>query len=274
MGMPIVNKCVAVLFMFLSAMITWSEAMIIFNYYMPNRTYLSIPALINDSVNNDASIIFGTALFCYLSSCSLFALWRIHINKDYHMHPFQLTDSGSILTNAAFAMRFMFPMGYNFLLLCVNKAERDENKDRYPYLSLFHDMSVLPVIGDPVNVFLPMLVIGFCVATWFNVFGKLMKLLRISRFEFGDPKSNEEVRLWINEGNAITRKFRARLNSDADEKKRFTSFIGDRFTNKIFQIYHSESNESSPVGSNGSNIALMDRGNNVQDNIGIGRNGN
>jgi len=183
------------------------------------------------------------------------------------MHPFQLTDSGSILTNAAFAMRFMFPMGYNFLLLNIDKHERDSNKDRYPYLSLFHDMSVLPVIGDPVNVFLPMLVIGFCVATWFNVFGKLMKVLRISRFEFGDPKSaaNTEVRLWINEGKAITKKFKARLNSNDDEKERFQRFIGDRFTNKIFQIYHGDGS----TGSSESNVSFLNGGNNnIQQNIG------
>merc|ERR1711933_188707 len=116
--------------------------------------------------------------------------------------------------------------------------------------------SVLPIIGDPVNVFLPMLVIVFCLATWFNVFGKLMKVLRISRFEFGDPKSNEEVRLWINEGKAISRKFRARLNGDEGEKERFRQFIGDRFTSKIFQIYHNESIDSSPIGSQ-SGVSLM-----------------
>merc|ERR1719384_1359966 len=220
----------AVLFMSLSAMIIWSEATIIFDYYGV-EPYLSIPALIFSSVNGDASIVFGSLLFCYLSSCSLFALWRIHINKDYHMHPYQLTDSGSILTNCAFSMRFMFPLGYNFLLLNINKSER-ENKEQYPYLKLFHDMRVLPIIGDPINVFLPMLVIVFCLATWFNVYGKLMKKLRISRFEFGDPKSNIEVRQYINEGKSITRKFKKELNNNPNKKNNFTSYISNRFKNK------------------------------------------
>merc|ERR1712154_566835 len=192
--------------------------------------YLSIFALINSSLNTDISIMFGVVLFGYLSCCSLFALWRIHINKDYHMHPYQLTDSGSLLTNCAFAMRFMFPLGYNFLLMNISASQR--NKDQYPYLSLFHDMSMLPLIGDPVNVFLPMLVIVFCLATWFNVYGKLMKKLRISRFEFGDPKSNIEVRQYINEGKSITRKFKKELNNNPNKKNNFTSYISNRFKNK------------------------------------------
>eukprot|EP01084_Bolivina_argentea_P150250 262401_1 len=218
--LPYLSKFIAILLVLFSIIIVWSELMIIFDYYKI-QPYLSIFALINESLNNDLSIIFGVILFIYLTTCSLFALWRIHINKDYHMHPFQLTDSGSILTNAAFAMRFMFPLGYNFLLMNINYNEREINKNKYPYLFLFHDMSVLPIIGDPVNVFLPMLVIIFCLATAFNVYGKLMKKLRISRFEFGDPNSehNQEIRQLINEGKNIVKKFKKELNNDINKKK-------------------------------------------------------
>jgi len=80
-GMPIVNKCMAVLFMSLSAMIIWSEATIIFDYYGV-EPYLSIPALINRSVNGDASIVFPACCFViYLLvrclRCGAFILTKI-----------------------------------------------------------------------------------------------------------------------------------------------------------------------------------------------------
>lgn len=121
------------------------------------------------------------------------------------MHPLGLTDSASMLTNAAFSMRFMFPLGLNFLMLNISKHERDSNQ--YPYLSLFHAMSNLPVIGDPVNVLVPMLLILFAAATYFNLYAQILKKLRISRFEFSGA-SNEETRHFINEGQAISIKFR------------------------------------------------------------------
>ena len=59
-----------------------------------------------------------------------------------------------------------------------------------------------------------------------------MKKLRISRFEFGDPKSNIEVRQYINEGKSITRKFKKELNNNPNKKNNFTSYISNRFKNK------------------------------------------
>eukprot|EP00483_Globobulimina_turgida_P000248 UN00248 len=269
-GLPIVSKFIAFLLGLLTIMIIWSELMITFDYFGV-KAFLSIFALINVSLATDMSIIFGVILFFYLSSCSLFALWRIHINKDYHMHPFQLTDSGSILTNCAFCMRFMFPLGYNFLLMNIHKDERDLHKDKYPYLYLFHDMSVLPVIGDPVNIFLPMLVIVFCIATWFNVYGKLMKKLRISRFEFGDPKSaaNEEIRQWINEGKTITRKWKKELNNDIDKKNNFTQYILNRFSNKsVIAIIFNKSALDVSNDNDLASVSLVGRdNNNIQANI-------
>lgn len=265
-GMPIVSKCMAIILGIFSLMIMWSEAMIIFDF-AGVKPYLSIFALINNSLDLDVSILFGVILFAYLSSCSLFALWRIHINKDYHMHPFGLTDSGSILTNCAFSMRFMFPLGYNFLLMNISSEERINNKDEYPYLYLFHDMSVLPLIGDPVNVFLPMLVIIFCLATWFNVYGKLMKKLRISRFEFGDPKSaaNDEIRILINEGKTIARKFKKELNNDSDKKQQFKSYINDRFNTR--NKYNLVSSGYSSGDNDLVNVSLVNDSNNNQQNI-------
>lgn len=150
--------------------------------------------------------------------------------QDYHMHSFGLTDSGSILTNAAFSMRFMFPLGLNLLMLFVSESERNANHDQYPYLSLFRDMSVLPLFGQA-NVFLPTLVIVFCAATYFNVYGKIMKKLRISRFEFGDPASdrNGETRHFIQSGKGILNKFKKEMANDPDKRAQFEQYIEERF---------------------------------------------
>jgi len=152
------------------------------------------------------------------------------------MHPYQLTDSGSILTNAAFAMRFMFPLGYNFLFLNISSEQRSSNKDLYPYLYLFHDMSQLKFIGDPVAVFLPMLVLVFCAATYFDVYGKLLKKLKISRFEFADPDNtrNADVREILNEGKNLYHKFKKELNANPSKMQEFRQYIKQMFSTTLF----------------------------------------
>ncbi len=177
------------------------------------------------------------------------------------MHPFGLTDSGSMLTNAAFSMRFMFPLGLNFLMLNISNSQRDP--DGYPYLSLFHDMSVLPVIGDPVNVFMPMLVILFCAATYFNVYGQIMRKLRISRFEFGDPKSarNGETRHAIKEGQAIWAKFRKEMANDEAKRHRFHHLIQHTFSTQkaLFATNRSNDKQRSPESDERANVALIEQ---------------
>lgn len=270
-GIPILSKTAAVLFGAVSVAVIWSEAMIIFDFFgMP---YLSIFALIKSSLNETSTfgVMIGAMLFMYLSSCSLFALWRIHINKDYHMNSYGLTDSASMLTNAAFSMRFMFPLGLNLLMLFVSKSERDEKRDEYPYLSLFHDMSGLPLIGDPVSVVLPMLVILFCAATYFNVYGKVMKKLRISRFEFGDPASdrNVETRHFIKEGQAISGRIKKEIQNDAAKRRHFQQLMDHRFRPQnplkmIFPQIHIgrngiNSKSNSPPHDDLANVSLMNQ---------------
>lgn len=79
-GMGLLCRGGAVLFGAVSVAVIWSEVMMLTDY-LGLSPYLSVFALLHDLWNMNLSIGFGALLFLYLASCSLFALWRIHINK-------------------------------------------------------------------------------------------------------------------------------------------------------------------------------------------------
>lgn len=185
--------------------------------------------------------------FSYISASSLFALWRIHLNRDYHMHPYQLTDSKSILTNCAFSMRFMFPLGYNFLLI-NNVRSNTDYEEKYPYMQLFHAMSDIPLLGDPVNTFVPLLVLIFCLATYFNLYTKLLKLLNISKYDYsGIFSTNEDINNNILIGQSIVRKFKLDLVADRNLRKQFECDLGQFAIRSLFNVALKSRNNWIPV---------------------------
>ena len=54
-------------------------------------------------------------------------------------------------------------------------------------------MNDVPLLGSPVNVYLPLLMVIFAVFTLFNLYANILKLLRISRFEYTDPSRMCEI---------------------------------------------------------------------------------
>ncbi|ETO25013.1 Nucleolar protein Nop52 [Reticulomyxa filosa] len=201
---PLVQKAFAVFLALLSLAIIWSEIALAFD------VRLSIFSIVTNDTN----------------ACSLFSLWRLHLGQLYHMHSHQLTDDNSLLTNATFSARLMFPLGYNFILLCNTTKQSS-------YSKLFTQMEKLPLLGNPANTFLPLLIFLFCLATWFNVYGRVLKCLRISRFEFGDPKTSPDVAQQIANGQELMHKFKRTLKSNPELREQFEALFSQWTSHSI-----------------------------------------
>jgi len=63
-------------------------------------------------------------------------------------------------------------------------------------------MDVVPFFGDSFTVYFPIFIAVFCVGTFFNVYGRLMRMLGVTRFEYRANFSDENVY----EGVALIRK--------------------------------------------------------------------
>ncbi|ETO31362.1 hypothetical protein RFI_05758 [Reticulomyxa filosa] len=222
---PILQKIFAVFLGLLSLAIIWSEIALAFNV---NFSIFAIVA--NHTSNNIGKLIFGSMMFAYASTCSLFSLWRLRLGQLYHMHSHHLTDESSLLSNAAFCTRLMYSLGFNFIL--VSNAS-----NRSSYSKLFTQMNRLPLLGNPVNTFLPFLIFLFCLTTWFNLYGKVLLV-------FGGLIESREVAEQIAVGETLMQKFKRSLRSDNELREKFEAQFS-KWTSQSLQVpspKHSKSN--------------------------------
>jgi hypothetical protein len=175
---PPVHKAFAIVCGVMSLGLVWSEVTL---YSPVNLSPFAI--LIDESYANHA--VFGQFVaivsFGYLSVCAYFALFRMRLSKYYHMHANRKTSENSLLFNASYLLRLFAPLGYNFLaMLRVPSDVIPETA----FQRVIGKMRVIPFLGRQFNVVFPVLILLFCVATLFNVYGRILKLLGMPQFEY------------------------------------------------------------------------------------------
>jgi len=82
-------------------------------------------------------------------------------------------------------MRLSAPLCYNFLTFT-----RQQGTSLQKIVSA---MDVVPFFGSDLNVWLPLLILFFCVANGFNLYSKALKKLHISRFDFEDSEAESST---------------------------------------------------------------------------------
>lgn len=142
--------------------------------------------------------------FVYLSMCAFFGLFRIRLSKFYSMNGRQRTDEQSMLWNASYLMRLIAPLGFNFVTLL--RAEGTA------FQEILGRMDVVPFLGSGFNNVVPILVAVFCLATLLNLYGRILKLLGVTRFEHSSDYDDEHV----DEGRGILRKEKRRRGLNPD----------------------------------------------------------
>lgn len=175
----------------LSAFIVFTEVT------MSSSTNLSIFALITGNGTEDIVVeSIGMLVLLYLCTCTFYSLFTLRLAKFYHLHPTRHTESNSLLFNASLLLRLNFPMCLNFLnLLRVSDSS---------FQRAFGHMDVVPVLGDSFNVYFPVLVLVFCVISYGNVLGKMLKCLGASAFD-------QDSSIVIAEGKLIVQRHKRKL---------------------------------------------------------------
>jgi len=146
--------------------------------------------------NNFFALQFvGCICVFYLCICSFYGLFSLRLGSFYTLHADQQSEEFCLLFNANFLVRLIFPLGFNFLHMVR------ETKTNLQTSLLSSDVG-----GDYQKLaswFFPFLVILFAGVTYFNLFGRFLRLLRISSF---DPQVSGSVDIEIEEGKILIKR--------------------------------------------------------------------
>ncbi|CEP02462.1 hypothetical protein PBRA_009046 [Plasmodiophora brassicae] len=150
---------------------------------------LSIFYNIVNSVSDPALVyLTGAVVSSYLAVCAFYSMFRLRLSSFYHLHFGRHSEANSLLFNASYILRLVFPIGVN-----VFSMTKDDRGQTTAFESVLGVMNVVPLLGEKFNLFVPIVISVFCFITLANFYGRILRCLQLGQFEENGPGSDEVV---------------------------------------------------------------------------------
>ncbi|XP_011185925.1 LMBR1 domain-containing protein 2 homolog [Zeugodacus cucurbitae] len=238
-------KALSILTAIMSFMVVWSE-LTFFN----RQPVLSIFAqAINIAKYNYKFFtieLFSMIVLCYLFYCTYSTILRIRFLNLYYLAPHHQTNEHSLIFSGMLLCRLTPPMCLNFLGLIHMDSHIIEKRilETY-YTQIMGHMDVLSIISDGFNIYFPMCMLAFCLATWFSLGSRILNAIGFQQFLQNETIATELVQ----EGkDLIAREKRRRHRAeDAMSRRRDTTSV----TNEYIAKYRNFGGTTAQVGALG-----------------------
>ncbi|XP_011213600.1 LMBR1 domain-containing protein 2 homolog [Bactrocera dorsalis] len=239
-------KALSIVAAIMSFMVVWSE-LTFFN----RQPVLSIFAqVINIAKYNYKFFtieLFSMIVLCYLFYCTYSTILRIRFLNLYYLAPHHQTNEHSLIFSGMLLCRLTPPMCLNFLGLIHMDSHIIEKRilETY-YTQIMGHMDVLSIISDGFNIYFPMCMLAFCLATWFSLGSRILNTMGFQQFLQNETIATELVQ----EGkDLIAREKRRRLRAeDTMSRRRDPTSV----TNEYIAKYRNLAGTTAQVGSIGS----------------------
>ncbi|KAJ3642157.1 hypothetical protein Zmor_024966 [Zophobas morio] len=212
------QKLLAVLAGIFSVAVVWSEvtffnkepvlsifALIIVNWAKFNYDYFTIELL-------------STIIILYLCYCAYSTVLKIKLLNLYYLAPHHQTNEYSLIFSGMMLSRLTPPLCLNFLgLIHMDSHIIKKQVMETQYTQIMGHMDVIAIISDGFNVYFPMAILVFCLATYFSVGSRLLSMLGFHQF-IGDDEMTTDL---VEEGRElIKREKRKRQRSEESSSRR------------------------------------------------------
>lgn len=177
----------------LSLIVVWSE-LTFFN----RSPVLSIFANVLNIAKNNYDFLtiemFSMATLCYLCYCAYSTVFRIKFLNLYYLAPHHQTNEHSLIFSGMMLCRLTPPMCLNFLgLIHMDSHVIKKRIMETYYTQVMGHMDVLGIISDGFNIYFPMLMLAFCLATWFSLGSRALNTLGFQQFMLNESIAAELV---------------------------------------------------------------------------------
>jgi len=197
---PILFRVFAVFCALLSFLLLWCQVTIF------NKGLSPINALITTAQSDQVSVqVCGLVPLTYICVCALFPLFRARFGNYYHINGNRRTGELSLLYNASYGLRLTAPLGFIFVNMLTEEGTA--------FQGLLGKMDVIPFFGTKFTVYFPVMTTAFCLCTLFNVYGRILRVLQITRFEYSENFEDD----LITEGKMLLRKERRKRGLKLDQ---------------------------------------------------------
>uniref|UniRef100_A0A1A9UYZ0 LMBR1 domain-containing protein 2 homolog n=1 Tax=Glossina austeni TaxID=7395 RepID=A0A1A9UYZ0_GLOAU len=175
-------KALCVLTAFMSGLVVWSELT-----FFQRRPVLSIFANILNAAKHSYDFLtiemLSMIVLCYLFYCTYSTILRIRFLNLYYLAPHHQTNEHSLIFSGMLLCRLTPPMCLNFLGLIHMDSHiiKERVKETY-YTQIMGHMDVIGIISNGFNIYFPMCMLAFCLATWFSLGSRALNALGFQQF--------------------------------------------------------------------------------------------
>jgi hypothetical protein len=259
-------RALAILLALFSMAIVWSELV----FFIKSQD-LSIPSLIIHApgVNSFGLQVLIFVPLTYMGICTYTSLFSLKLFNYYKLLPHQQTDAYSIIFSASYISRLSASLALNFLHL-INYTKDNADDSTSAFVQAMGDINVLP-IAKYFNLYFPIFIAVFVIATIFNLWGKILACFRIKQFEYDEDEEDEQAEsgkgLLVQEREArlngetlFEQELKKARGKDLDTGSVFGSegSVGS-FTNKIFGFFRGNKAQS-PAPNTGVKMTTLSEG--------------
>ncbi|KAF5274003.1 hypothetical protein FQA39_LY01118 [Lamprigera yunnana] len=188
-----VQKMLAVFAGILSVVVVWSEVT-----FFNKEPVLSIFAIIVNlpSVKYDYFTIelLSTVIILYLCYCAYSTVLKIRVLNLYYLAPHHQTNEYSLIFSGMMLSRLTAPLCLNFLgLIHMDSHIIKKQMFETDYTQIMGHMDVIAIISDGFNVYFPIAILVFCLATYFSIGARLLSMIGFHQFVGDDEITTDLV---------------------------------------------------------------------------------
>lgn len=200
----ILFRFIAIVAMLLSCVILWSEATLSLPYNLSPFAILQ-ETLSNKDGNSTGydDFLFQIAALIpllYMSMCVSSSIFKLTMFGPFALRGYRQSHGVALVLNSQFLARLIFPLGYNYLLMLKYDTSA------CAFSTFLGQMNVVPLFGTTFSIYAPLLIIALCFFTLFNIYPKLMNLLRIEHEDAILIGDEETINTKVNEGILLLRR--------------------------------------------------------------------
>ncbi|XP_073817587.1 LMBR1 domain-containing protein 2 homolog [Musca autumnalis] len=254
-------KFLCVVTAIMSGMVVWSELT-----FFQRRPVLSIFANVINVAKHGYDFftieVFSMIVLCYLFYCTYSTILRIRFLNLYYLAPHHQTNEHSLIFSGMLLCRLTPPMCLNFLgLIHMDSHIIKERVMETYYTQIMGHMDVIGIISNGFNIYFPMCMLAFCLATWFSLGSRALNAMGFQQFLQNETIATELVQ----EGkDLIAREKRRRQRAEeAMNRRREFSRNNEAITANIYVNKYGNLNANSNTSSSATGGGVGRLGSNV-----------
>lgn len=188
-------KCIGVVLAVFSFVVVWSE--MTFSITNPK---LSVFALLHDAARRRESYfvieILSISSIAYLCICTYYTVFKIRVFNYYYLASHHQTDEYSLIFCGMLLCRLTPPLCLNFLGLMHLDSHIVTTIDEQPtaFTGIMGHMDVIGFISGGFNVYLPIVMCLFCLATFLEVGSRFLHFMGIEQFIVDDEMTADLIK--------------------------------------------------------------------------------